>query len=80
MATDVTEAYAQTNALDTNNEYGLPRMTSVTEARDAIGEAVVYSIETKGEGADIQKKLDEAADKVDKLLKDANEYGADYNW
>ena len=55
-------------------------MTSVTEARDAIGEAVVYSIETKGEGADIQKKLDEAAGKVDKLLKDANEYGADYNW
>lgn len=80
MAADVTEAYAQTNALDTNNEYGLPRMTSVTEARDAIGEAVVYSIETKGEGADIQKKLDEAAGKVDKLLKDANEYGADYNW
>ncbi|QTQ14542.1 sugar ABC transporter substrate-binding protein [Treponema parvum] len=80
MVADITDAYAKTNAITTNNEYGLPRMTSVTEARDAMGQAVVYSIETKGNGGDLNKKMQEAADKVDALLKKANEYGSAYNW
>ncbi len=53
-------------------------MTAVSEARDAMGEAIVYSIETKGEGAELESKMQEAAQKVDQLLKDAGEYGSDY--
>lgn len=57
---------------------GLPIMTSVTEARDAMGEAVVYSIETKGEGPELEAKMKEATQKVNDLLKADGEYGEDY--
>lgn len=80
MPADVSAAYAEINAADTLNQYGLPRMTNVTEARDAMGAAVVYSIETKGEGPELQAKMQEAANKVDDLLKKSNEYGSNYNW
>ena len=56
----------------------LPRMTAVSEARDAMGEAIVYSIETKGEGTELEDKMKAASDKVDQLLKDADEYGEAY--
>ena len=78
MSADMVAAYAVVNEADTTNPYGLPRLTSVTEARDAMGEAVVYSIETKGEGKDIEAKAKIAAQKVDELLKASNEYGEQY--
>lgn len=80
MSADVMEAYEVVNGADTTNQYGLPRLTAVTEARDAIGEAVVYSIETKGEGTELPDKMQTATDKIDQLLKDADEYGEKYNW
>ena len=80
MSADMVKAYSVINESDTTNPYGLPRLTSVTEARDAIGEAVVYSIETKGEGKDIEAKAKTAADKVDQLLKNSNEYGDKYSY
>ena len=78
MPEDFIEAYNEEILADTTNQYGLPRMTAVSEARDAIGEAIVYSIETKGEGAELESRLNAASEKVDQLLKDAGEYGADY--
>lgn len=78
MPADYIEAYNTEIEADTTNQYGLPRMTAVSEARDAMGEAIVYSIETKGEGAELEKRMKEAAEKVDKLLKDSGEYGDDY--
>jgi multiple sugar transport system substrate-binding protein len=78
MPEDVVQAYATINQSETTNPYGLPRLTSVTEARDAIGEAVVHSIETKGEGKDIEAKAQTASEKVDELLKKSNEYGDKY--
>lgn len=78
MPEDYITAYNEEIQADTTNQYGLPRMTAVSEARDAMGEAIVYSIETKGEGADLESKMKEAAEKVDQLLKDAGEYGTDY--
>ena len=57
---------------------GLPIMTSVTEARDVMGEAVVYSIETKGEGPELEAKMKDATQKVNELLKADGEYGKDY--
>ena len=78
MPEDYIQAYNEEIQADTTNQYGLPRMTAVSEARDAMGEAIVYSIETKGEGADLESKMNAAAEKVDQLLKDAGEYGADY--
>lgn len=80
MSADMVKAYSVINESDTTNPYGLPRLTSVTEARDAIGEAVVYSIETKGEGKEIEEKAKTAADKVDQLLKNSNEYGDKYSY
>lgn len=80
MPADYIEAYNVVVQADTTNQYGLPRMTAVSEARDAMGEAIVYSIETKGEGAQLQDKMNAAAEKVDQLLKDAGEYGADYSY
>lgn len=80
MSADYIEAYNVVVQADTTNQYGLPRMTAVSEARDAMGEAIVYSIETKGEGAQLQDKMNAAAEKVDQLLKDAGEYGADYSY
>ena len=53
MTPDMVQAYADTYAITTNNEFGLPRMTAVTEARDIMGGAVVYSIETKGQGPEL---------------------------
>ena len=53
-------------------------MTAVSEARDAMGDAIVYSIETNGEGPELESRMNEAAEKVDQLLKDAGEYGEDY--
>ena len=73
MPEDYIQAYNEEIQADTTNQYGLPRMTAVSEAR-----AIVYSIETKGEGADLESKMNAAAEKVDQLLKDAGEYGADY--
>lgn len=78
MPEDYIDAYNTEIQADTTNQYGLPRMTSVSEARDAMGEAIVYSIETKGQGSELQKKMQEAADTVDQLLKESNEYGEDY--
>jgi multiple sugar transport system substrate-binding protein len=78
MPEDYIEAYNTEIQADTTNQYGLPRMTAVSEARDAMGEAIVYSIETKGEGAEIENRMKAAADRVDQLLKDAGEYGEDY--
>ena len=78
MPEDYIAAYNEEIQADTTNQYGLPRMTAVSEARDAMGEAIVYSIETKGEGPDLESKMKEAAEKVDQLLKDAGEYGTDY--
>ena len=78
MPEDYIQAYNEEIQADTTNQYGLPRMTAVSEARDAMGEAIVYSIETKGEGTDLESKMNAAAGKVDQLLKDAGEYGADY--
>lgn len=78
MPEDYIEAYNVEIQADTTNQYGLPRMTAVSEARDAMGEAIVYSIETKGMGAELEAKMNTAAQKVDQLLKDAGEYGSDY--
>ncbi|MEY8351791.1 extracellular solute-binding protein [Lachnospiraceae bacterium 54-53] len=78
MPQDFIEAYNEEIMAETTNQYGLPRMTAVSEARDAMGEAIVYSIETKGEGAELESRMKAAAEKVDQLLKDAGEYGADY--
>ncbi len=80
MPEDFIKAYTEEIEAETTNQYGLPRMTAVSEARDTMGEAVVYSIETKGEGAELENKLQTAADKVDQLLKDANEFGDDYHY
>lgn len=80
MSADMVAAYSVINENDTTNPYGLPRLTSVTEARDAIGEAVVYSIETKGEGKDIETKVKAASEKVDQLLKASDEYGDKYSY
>ena len=43
-------------------------------------EAIVYSIETKGEGTELEDKMKAASDKVasDFFLKDADEYGEAY--
>lgn len=78
MPEDYIAAYNEVIQTDTTNQYGLPRMTAVSEARDAMGEAIVYAIETKGEGPDLAAKMQASAEKVDQLLKDAGEYGADY--
>lgn len=78
MPEDYIEAYNAEIQAETTNQYGLPRMTAVSEARDAMGEAIVYSIETKGEGAELETRMNAAADRVDQLLKDAGEYGSDY--
>lgn len=78
MPEDFIAAYNEEIQAETTNQYGLPRMTAVSEARDAMGEAIVYSIETKGEGPDLESRMQAAAEKVDQLLKDAGEYGADY--
>lgn len=78
MPADYIEAYNEEIKADTTNQYGLPRMTAVSEARDAMGEAIVYSIETKGEGTELEDKMKAASDKVDQLLKDADEYGEAY--
>lgn len=78
MPEDYINAYNEIVQVDTTNQYGLPRMTAVAEARDAMGEAIVYAIETKGTGADLVAKMNASAEKVDQLLKDAGEYGADY--
>lgn len=80
MPKDYIAAYNTEIEADTTNQFGLPRMTSVSEARDAMGDAIVYSIETKGEGADLQKKMNAAAEKVDALLKEAGEYGTEYTY
>lgn len=78
MPEDYIAAYNEEISADTANQYGLPRMTAVSEARDAMGEAIVYSIETKGQGEELESRMKEAAEKVDQLLKDAGEYGEDY--
>lgn len=78
MPEDYIAAYNEEIQADTTNQYGLPRMTAVSEARDAMGEAIVYSIETKGEGDQLETKMAAAAEKVDQLLKDAGEYGEAY--
>ena len=78
MPADYIEAYNTEIKADTTNQYGLPRMTAVSEARDAMGEAIVYSIETKGEGSELEERMKEASEKVDQLLKDSGEYGEDY--
>lgn len=78
MPEDFITAYNVEIQVETTNQYGLPRMTAVSEARDAMGEAIVYSIETKGEGPALESKMQTAAQKVDQLLKDAGEFGTDY--
>lgn len=78
MSSDVVNAYKLTNEKQTTNPDGLPVLTSVSEARDAIGAAVVYSIETKGTGKDIESDMKTATNKVNDLLKAANEYGNSY--
>ncbi len=78
MPEDYISAYNEEIQADTTNQYGLPRMTAVSEARDAMGDAIVYSIETNGEGPELESRMNEAAEKVDQLLKDAGEYGEDY--
>ncbi len=78
MPADYIAAYNDEIQADTANQYGLPRMIAVSEARDAMGEAIVYSIETDGEGPELENRMQAAAEKVDQLLKDAGEYGADY--
>ena len=55
-------------------------MTAVTEARDIMGGAVVYSIETKGQGPELRQMMQDAAAEVDELLKAYDEYGENYNW
>lgn len=80
MTEDVINAYSVVNGAETTNPYGLPRLTAVGEARDAMGDAVVYSIETKGEGPELETRMKTAAEKVNTLLKDAGEYGPDYNY
>ncbi|MCX7787708.1 MAG: sugar ABC transporter substrate-binding protein [Spirochaetes bacterium] len=52
--------------------YDRPLMTAVGEARDAIGEVIVLSIETKGTG-DIAGAAKKAVQKVNELLKNAGE-------
>lgn len=51
-----------------------PMMTAVTEARDAIGEVIVNSINSGGTG-DIASMAKSANDKVNELLKRDGEYG-----
>jgi multiple sugar transport system substrate-binding protein len=53
--------------------YDKPVMTAVTEARDAIGDVILESIITGGDG-DIEGKAKIAVQEVNKLLKKANEY------
>ena len=52
--------------------YDRPLMTSVSEARDAIGDVIVKSIETKGTG-NIDSLAKDAAKKVNDLLDKAGE-------
>jgi multiple sugar transport system substrate-binding protein len=80
MPADMIAAYETYTRTQTNNTFGLPRLTSVTEARDAMGDAVVYSIQTKGQGAELPARMKTAAGKVDQLLKDAGEYGENYHY
>jgi len=80
MPADMIAAYELYARIPTNNSFGLPRLTSVGEARDAMGEPVVYSIQTKGQGSELPARMKAAADKVDALLKDAGEYGPDYKY
>jgi multiple sugar transport system substrate-binding protein len=54
--------------------YDRPLMTAVVEARDAIGDVIVKSIESGGT-ADLATLTKTAKEKVDELLKNANEYG-----
>lgn len=54
--------------------YDRPLMTSVSEARDYIGDVIVKSIETGGT-ADIESLAKVATEKVNELLKKAGEYG-----
>jgi multiple sugar transport system substrate-binding protein len=80
MPADMIAAYETYTRTPTDNTFGLPRLTSVTEARDAMGEAVVYSIQTKGQGRELSARTRAAAEKVDALLKDAGEYGENYRY
>lgn len=52
--------------------YDRPVMTSVGEARDAIGTVIVKAITSKGTD-NIEALAKEASEKIDKLLKDAGE-------
>ncbi|MBE3571839.1 MAG: sugar ABC transporter substrate-binding protein [Moorella humiferrea] len=54
--------------------YCVPRMTAVGEARDAIGEVIVKSIETGGQG-DIEALAKEATRKINDLLAKTGEGG-----
>ncbi|GAB1482320.1 sugar ABC transporter substrate-binding protein [Treponema sp.] len=54
--------------------YDRPVMTAVGEARDAIGDVIVLSIDTGGTG-DIAGAAKNAAKKINELLEAAGEYG-----
>ncbi len=53
--------------------YDRPPMTAVVEARDAIGEVIVKSIESGGKAADLADAAKKAAAKMDDLLNKAGE-------
>lgn len=72
------ETYSVVSESDTINPYGLSRLTSIAEARGAIGEAVMYPAEVKEEGKGVEAKTKAAAGKVDQLLKSSNEHGNKY--
>jgi multiple sugar transport system substrate-binding protein len=62
-------------AAENGNPLDRPYMSAVGEARDQIGELVIESINTKGESANLAAMAKDKANRVNDLLKDADEYG-----
>lgn len=78
MPSDMAKAYEVTLAASEVSLDSLPILTATTEARDYIGVAIVRSIEKAGESDDILPLMQDAAFKINELLKSAGEYGEDY--
>jgi multiple sugar transport system substrate-binding protein len=62
-------------AAENGNPLDRPYMSAVGEARDQIGELIIESINTKGESANLAAMAKDKANRVNDLLKDADEYG-----
>lgn len=68
---DIIMTFKKTGKIAT--PYDRPLMTAVVEARDAIGDVIVKSIETGGT-LNLSALTKTAAEKINELLKNANEY------